>query len=95
MTDHEWSVSGLCVTTWPERLTEVEALLNRQPGFEVHARDPKTGKLVVVQERATIEEHREGLRQLQKLPDVLTAELVLHYQDPESEDPSRAPGGAS
>jgi len=80
--DEEWSVSGLCVTTRADRLAEVEETISSRPGLEVHARDPLSGRLVVVQERATIEEHRLGLRELQALPGVLTAELVLHYRDP-------------
>jgi len=77
----EWSVSGLCVTARADRLVEIEEIIGARPGLEVHARDPQSGKLVVVQERATIEEHQRGLRELQALPGVLTAELVLHYQD--------------
>jgi len=76
-----WSVSGLCVTTRADRLAEIEETISSRPGLEIHARDPQSGKLVVVQERATIEEHRQGLRELQALPGVLTAELVLHYRD--------------
>ena len=77
----EWSVSGLCVTARADRLGEIEETIRGRPGLEVHARDPQSGKLAVVQERATIEEHRQGLRELQALPGVLTAELVLHYRD--------------
>ncbi len=78
----EWSVSGLCVTARADCLAEIEETIGSCPGFEVHACDPQSGKLVVVQERATIEGHRQGLRELQALPGVLTAELVLHYRDP-------------
>ena len=78
----EWSVSGLCVTARADRLVEIEEIIGARPGLEVHARDPQSGKLVVVQERATIEDHQRGLRELQALPGVLTAELVLHYQNP-------------
>ena len=95
MTEETWSVSGLCITALPERLAAVEEMLNQRPGTEVHARDPQTGKLVVIQERTTIEEHREGLRELQALPGVLTAELVLHYSDPDSQNPPPTSGGAS
>ena len=70
-------------------------MLNRLPGTEVHARDPHSGRLVVVQERASIEDHRQGLRELQALPGVLTAELVLHFLDPETRTATSTPGGAS
>jgi nitrate reductase NapAB chaperone NapD len=82
MTNEEWSVSGLCITAWPERMAAVEEMLNDRPGLEIYARDPQTGRLIAVQECATIEEHRQRLRELQSLPGVLTADLVLHYEDP-------------
>ena len=90
-----WSVSGLCVTARPDRLVEIEEVIAGRPGFEVYARDARTGKLVVVQERMTIEEHRRGLRELQQMSGVLTAELVLHYRDTGDEPDPPTSGGAS
>ena len=88
-----WSVSGLCITARPENLVEIEELLDRRPGLEVHARDPETGKLVAVQECATIAEHRQKLEEVQAIPGVLTADLVMHYQ-PENECGATTSGGA-
>jgi nitrate reductase NapAB chaperone NapD len=82
MANEEWSVSGLCITARPERMAAVEEMLNARPGLEVHARDRRSGRLVAVQECATVEEHRQKLRELQTLPGVVMAELVLHYRDP-------------
>jgi nitrate reductase NapAB chaperone NapD len=76
----DWSVSGLCLMVRPERMAEVERQLDELPWLEVHARDEPTGRLIVVQEHATVEEHRQGLRQLQAIPDVLTADLVVHHK---------------
>lgn len=95
MTPRDWSISGLCVTTRPEDLETVEALLNRLPGTEVHASDPHRGRLVVVQERSSIEGHKRGLRDLQALPGVLAAELVLHFQDSEKQPTPNPPGGTT
>ncbi len=81
MAEAKWSVSGLCITARPERLAAVEKMLNERSGLEVHARDPESGRLIAVQECATVEEHQQRLRELQALPGVLTAELVLHYTD--------------
>ncbi len=91
----DWSVSGLCVTARHEDMEAVEVMLNRLPGIEVHGRDPHSGRLVVVQERCSIEEHKQGLRELQSLPGVLTAELVVHFQDPEDQSTPTTSGGAS
>jgi nitrate reductase NapAB chaperone NapD len=83
------------VTARPDLLVEVEQMIDGRQGFEVHARDPQTGKLVVVQERASIDEHRQGLRELQALPGVLTAELVLHWEDPAGQYDENTTGGRS
>ena len=94
MSETNWSVSGLCVTARPEDLAAVEAALLDRPGVEVHARDPQGSRLVVVQECATIEEHQQNLRELQALPGVLTADLVVHYQDPDDRGRPMSEGGA-
>ena len=93
MTTHDWSVSGLCVTARPADLDAVEAMLDSIPGTEVHARDRHGGRLVVIQERASIEEHEKALRHLQSLPHVLTAELVIHYRNPLGRPISNRSGG--
>ena len=82
MTEMEWSVSGLCIIARPDRLAAVETILNARPGIEVHARDPQSGRLIAVQECTSIDEHQRKLRELQAIPGVLTADLVLHYTDP-------------
>ena len=93
MTEVEWSVSGLCITARPERLAAVETMLNERRGLEVYARDPQGGRLIAVQECTTIEEHQRKLREVQALPDVLTAELVLHYTDQEESAEPTTTGG--
>ena len=94
MNTSTWSVSGLCVTTRPEDVAEVESSLNLRSNTEVHARDPHSGRLVVVQECATVEDHRKSLREIQALPGVMYAELVLHYQEPDTRKPTPTTGGA-
>jgi nitrate reductase NapAB chaperone NapD len=92
MTDVGWSVSGLCITARRDQLSAVEEMLNTRPGLEVHARDDRSGRLIAVQECATVEEHQQKLRELQTLPGVLTAELVVHYQDPDDAVEPTTPG---
>lgn len=82
------SVSGLCLMVRPEHLDEVEESLRRMDWVEVHARDEATNRLIVVQEHATVKEHQEGLRQLQAVPHVLTADLVVHRKLDDREAPS-------
>ena len=82
------SVSGLCLMVRPDHLDEVEAHLRGLPWVEIHARDDATGRLVVVQEYATVREHQDGLRRIQAIPHVLTADLVVHrtLDDEDRED---------
>lgn len=72
--DGAGSVSGLCLMVRPEHLNEVEANLRELDWIDVHARDEATGRLIVVQEHETVEEHQQGLRKLQAVPHVLTAD---------------------
>lgn len=78
VTDAERSVSGLCLMVRPEHLDEVESQLCEISWLEIHAREDSTGRLIVVQEHETVKEHQEGLRRLQTIPNVLTADLVVH-----------------
>ncbi len=81
-TDAMGSVSGLCLMVRPEHLREVEASLRELDWIEVHAREEATGRLIVVQEHETVEEHQQGLRKLQAVEHVLTADLVVHHKLP-------------
>ena len=92
--ESNWSVSGLCVTARPEDLAAVTGLLNGLAGVEVHASDPDSGRLVVVQECASVEAHQNRLREIQALPGVLTADLVMHYQNPDCPAQPQATGEA-
>jgi len=76
--DAERSVSGLCLMVRPEHLDEVETRLREFSWLEIHAREDASGRLIVVQEHDTVKEHQEGLRRLQSIPNVLTADLVVH-----------------
>jgi len=78
--DTQGSVSGLCLMVRPEHLDAVEAELRELPWLEIHARDDETGKLIVVQEHETVKEHQDGLRTMQTIPNVLTADLVVHHR---------------
>ena len=70
----------------PEHLAEVEASLRDLDWVEVHGRDEATGRLIVVQEHRTVEEHQQGLRRLQAVRHVLTADLVVHHRLPSCDE---------
>lgn len=74
--------SALRVVTRPEHLETCSARLAALEGIEVHHRDPATGRMIVVHESETLDEQRERLNEIQHLPHVIVADLVMHYVDP-------------
>ena len=95
MSNSKWSVAGLCVMARPEDLDAVEVQLGARPELEVHAKDHDSGRLVVVQECSSVKEHRRNLEEIQALPGVLTADLVVHYADPDGDNHEQITGGVS
>lgn len=73
------NISGIVVTTAPARVPEVAAALAALPFLEVSHADPRSGRIVVVQERESIADEMDGLRAIQRLPGVISADLVVHY----------------
>ncbi len=71
--------SGIVVTTAPACVPDVATSLAALPFLEVTATDPAGGRIVVVQERTSVADEMEGLRAIQRLPGVISADLVVHY----------------
>ncbi|MDR2174048.1 MAG: chaperone NapD [Burkholderiales bacterium] len=78
------NLSGILVVAVPERCDEVAEALAALPGVEVHQKDPANGKIIVVQEASTIANEADGAREMQKLPGVISVNMVYHYfaEDP-------------
>ena len=74
-------ISGLVVTARPGCLDAARRAIEALPGLEVHGEDATSCKLIVVQDLPTLDDHVEGLRRVQALPEVLTAELVCHVDE--------------
>ena len=68
--------------------------LSELPGVEVHERDEATGRIVVTQEAESVDAEVEGLRRIQRLPGVISAELVYHRLSDEAA-PVRPPAASS
>ena len=73
------NISGIVVTTVPARVPEVAAALAAFPSLGVAQCDVPGGRIVVVQECASVADEVEGLRAIQRLPHVFSADLVVHY----------------
>jgi nitrate reductase NapD len=79
------NLSSILVVVPPGKLGEILPILDSLPGVEVHHSDPATGRLIVIQEAATIGEEMEGLKRIQALPWVVLAEMIQHVFEEDSE----------
>jgi nitrate reductase NapD len=84
------NVSSVVVRVAPAGVADGVRLLERLPGVEVQFTDVPRGRIVATQESATTDEQEAGLRRIQALPGLLSAELVCHYFE-DSERDAEAP----
>ena len=73
------NLSGILVVASPERLDAVSTTLAELPGVDVHQSDPETGRMVVTQEAPDVAAEVAGLKRIKSLPDVIMAEMVVHW----------------
>lgn len=86
-------VSGILVLTTPQAVPSCIERLEGLPGVEVHHHHATSGRIVVVQETASLDAQQEGLGRIQALPEVEAAALVHHLWDEtlETEPPGAPP----
>ncbi|HET9024846.1 MAG TPA: chaperone NapD [Burkholderiaceae bacterium] len=82
------NISGIVVTTAPASVPDVAVGLAALPCVEVAQVDAAGGRIVVVQERASVADEMEGLRAIQRVPGVVSADLVVHYFGDEERPPA-------
>ena len=83
------NLSGIVVTTAPARVPDVAASLAALPFLDVTHVDAASGRIVVVQERDNTAAEMDGLRLIQRLPGVMSADLVVHYFGDEERPPAQ------
>ncbi len=83
-------ISGILVRTAPAAVQTFVAKLAVFGELEVDRFDEASGQIVVVQESSTREEQEEGLRRIQALPGVASAELVCHFVEQDGSDAAAA-----
>jgi nitrate reductase NapAB chaperone NapD len=83
------NLSGILVVAAAERVEAVRAALEAFPGVDVHQVDRETGRMVVTQEAPDVPAEVAGLKRIQSLPDVVMAEMVVHWfeGDPQMHGP--------
>lgn len=87
------NISGIVVAALPEHVEDVARALAELPGIEVFQTEVAAGKLVVVQEAASVGEEVEGFKRIRALPHVIAADLVQHYFEEDQELIQAIPDG--
>ena len=87
------SYSGIVVRADPKGLAEVADRLVALPGVQVHQRHAESGRMVLTLEAGTPDEEVAGLRRIQTVPGVVSADLVYHRlpRDEESDGDAKTP----
>ena len=75
------NISSIVVKTLPEYLEEVKAALNESGLCEVHFSDDE-GRIVAVVEGDTDADESDKLKEIVKLPNVMSANFATTYIDP-------------
>jgi periplasmic nitrate reductase NapD len=75
------NVSGILVVVPPSRVEDTKARLESLPGVEVHHVEPESGRIVVVQEAASVDEEVAALGRIKTMNGVMLAEMVYHLFD--------------
>ncbi|HHQ47437.1 MAG TPA: nitrate reductase formation protein NapD [Acidobacteria bacterium] len=81
-----FTCSGIVVTVRPAEMDRVRRSLEELEGVRVHQEDAASGRLVVTQTGGSDREQAEGLRRIQKVPGVLTADLVYYHRGEPDDD---------
>ncbi len=72
------SFSGILVRAVPAELSVIAQRLGALSGVRVHQTDPEGGRLVLTLEASSGDEEINGLRRIQQVPGVVSADLVYH-----------------
>jgi nitrate reductase NapAB chaperone NapD len=79
------NISGIVVMALPVNVVKVSQSLSSLPGLEICQTDVASGKLVVVQEAASVGEEVESFKRIRAVPHVIAVDLVHHYFEDDNE----------
>jgi nitrate reductase NapD len=72
------SFSGILVRALPSQVPALAPRLDALAGVRVHQTDPESGRLIVTLEAGSTDDEVAGLRRIQQVPGVVSADLVYH-----------------
>ena len=72
------SFSGIVVRAATTDLESLAQRLGAVPGVQVHQRDPDSNRLILTLDAETVDDEIDGLRRIQCMSGVASADLVYH-----------------
>ncbi len=78
------NISSIVVQTRPEFLNEVLEKLKASPLCDYHFHDEK-GRIIITIEGEGIEEEMAKLREIEKIPHIISADMQMSYSEEELE----------
>ena len=79
------NISGILVIISPERVNAMVEQLSQLDGIDVHHIEAATGRIVITQEAATIQDEIDGLKRIRALPGIILAEMSYHNFEDDTE----------
>ncbi len=75
------NISSIVVQALPKHIDELVAYFQNEDYVDYHLCDKATGKIIVTIEGAGVEEEIKKLVKIQQLPHVITADMMMSYQE--------------
>jgi len=77
------NVSSIVVQALPQNIDELVAFFKEADYVDYHLHDKEKGKIIVTVEGKGVEEEIEKLVKIQRLPNVIAADMMMTYQEDE------------
>jgi len=75
------NISSIVVQAMPENIESLVEIFKNSNFCEYHLHDRDKGKIILTIEGKDVEEEIEKLIQIQQIPDVMTADMMMTYQE--------------
>jgi len=75
------NISSIVVQALPKNIDELVEYFKNEDYVDYHLSDKATGKIIVTIEGAGVEEEIKKLVKIQQVPNVITADMMMTYQE--------------
>ncbi|MCB4748019.1 MAG: chaperone NapD, partial [Sulfurovum sp.] len=80
------NVSSIVVQALPEHIDELVEMFKEVDYADYHLHDKEKGKIIITVEGEGVEEEIKKLVEIQRLPHVLAADMMMTYQEDELDE---------